>query len=109
MPKLPLLILVAAAAILSQAGDVEAGSGKKRIHRNDHYGIVTANYVRRCTDLGSQFDQARAQLPDSPQVAEAIALYEQGVAHCSGGARLQGIEELTAAIEMIGAIPRVNL
>jgi hypothetical protein len=110
IPKLPILVAVAAAAILAQTADVEAGSSKRRIHRGgEHYDTVMANYTRRCTDLDGQFSRARADRPDSAQVAEATALYQQGVAHCSGGARLQGIEELEAAIRMIGAIPRVNL
>ena len=45
----------------------------------------------------------------SSQLAQASALYEQGVSHCAGGARPQGIDELTAAIRQLGAIPRVTL
>jgi hypothetical protein len=40
---------------------------------------------------------------------QAAALHDQGVAHCNGGARQQGIDELTAAIRRIGRIPRVEL
>jgi hypothetical protein len=46
---------------------------------------------------------------DSAALREAMALHEQGVADCNGGARLQGIDELTAAIRRIGGIPRVEL
>jgi hypothetical protein len=46
---------------------------------------------------------------DSAALREATALYAQGVAHCNGGARQQGIDELTAAIRRIGGIPRVEL
>jgi hypothetical protein len=45
----------------------------------------------------------------SAALREAAALHDQGVAHCNGGARLQGIDELTAAIRKIGGIPRVEL
>jgi hypothetical protein len=109
MLRTTLIAALAAAAVLAQASDLEAGR-KKRIHRGgEHYDNVMANYTRRCTDLTAQFDQAQAERPDAPQSAEAIALYQQGVAHCSSGARLRGIKELTAAIRMIGAIPRVRL
>jgi hypothetical protein len=74
-----------------------------------HYDAVMTNYLRRCTDLSNQFERARAQMAPSSQLAQASALYEQGVSHCVGGARLQGIDELTAAIRQLGAIPRVTL
>jgi hypothetical protein len=107
--KLRLLAVIAAITILGQASDLEAGS-KKRIHRGgEHYDNVMANYIRRCTDLTAQFNRAQVERADSPQLAEAVALYQQGVANCSSGARLRGIRELTEAIRMIGARPRVNL
>ena len=112
MPKIPVLAIMAAVAILAQPADVEAGSRKHRHFRSsggEHYDTVMANYTRRCTDLSGQFSRARAGMPDSPRLVEASALYDQGVSHCAGGARLQGIDELTAAIRKIGAIPRVTL
>jgi hypothetical protein len=112
MPKIPVLAIMAAVAILAQTADVEAGSRKHRhFHssRGEHYDTVMANYTRRCTDLRSQFERARAEMAPSQQLAAATALYEQGVSHCAGGARLRGIDELTAAIRQIGAIPRVTL
>jgi hypothetical protein len=77
--------------------------------QGDHYDTVMANYIRRCNSLSSQFNRARADMGDSALVREATALYEQGVEHCSSGARLQGIDELSEAIRKIGAIPRVEL
>lgn len=107
--KVSLLAVIAVAATLAQAPDLEAGS-KKRIHRGgEHYDTVMANYTRRCTDLSAQFNRAYAERPDSSELAEAVALYRQGAAHCSSGARLRGIRELTAAIRMLGARPRVSL
>jgi hypothetical protein len=107
--RVSLFALIAAVAVLGQASDLEAGS-KKRVHRGgEHYDTVMANYTRRCTDLTAQFNRAYAERTDSPQLAEAVALYQQGVADCSSGARLRGIRELTDAIRMIGAIPRVSL
>ncbi len=104
-----LIAAIAAAALLGQASDVQAGS-KKRIHRGgEHYDTVMANYTRRCTDLSARFNRALAQRPDAPELAEAVALYQQGAADCSNGARLRGIRELTDAIRTIGAIPRVSL
>jgi len=114
MPKIPVLAIMAAVAILAQTADVEAGSSKHRHffrsnRGGEHYDTVMANYTRRCTDLRSQFERARAEMAPSQQLAAASALYDQGVSHCAGGARLQGIDELTAAIRQIGAIPRVML
>lgn len=112
MPKAQLLLIIAAVAILAQAGDVEAGSRKKhrvRSHGGEHYDNVMANYTRRCSDLGSQFRRAAEVRPPSEQLAQATAVYQRGVTLCDGGARLQGIDDLTAAIRMIGAIPRVSL
>jgi hypothetical protein len=107
--KITLPVLIAAVAILAQPSDLAAGS-KKRIHRGgEHYDTVMANYTRRCTDLSAQFNRALAKRPDAPELAEAVALYQQGAADCSNGARLRGIRELTDAIRMIGAIPRVSL
>lgn len=104
-----LIATLAAIAVLAQASDVEAGR-KKRIHRgSDHYDIVMANYIRRCNDLAAQFDRALAERADSPNVAEAVALYQQGVDHCRNGPRLRAIRELTEAIRMIGVRPRVSL
>lgn len=109
-PKTLVLAITAAVAIMAQTADVEADSGSGHRHRGgEHYDTVMANYTRRCTDLSGQFARARAGIPDSPRVAEASALYDQGVSHCNGGARLQGIDELTAAIRLVGAIPRVTL
>ena len=113
--KILVLAITAAVAIMAQTAGVEADSGTGHRHffrsnrGGEHYDTVMANYTRRCTDLIGQFARARAGMPDSPQVAEASALYDQGVSHCNGGARLQGIDELTAAIRQIGAIPRVTL
>ena len=75
----------------------------------EHYDNVVANYTRRCTSLDGQFSRLRARMGDSAALREASALHEQGVEHCNGGARLQGIDELTAAIREIGGIPRVEL
>jgi len=75
----------------------------------EHYDTVQANYTRRCTSLDGQFTRLRASMASSSMLQQASALHDQGVAHCNGGARLQGIDELTAAIRQIGAIPRVTL
>lgn len=109
MLRITLLAVIAVVAILGQASDLEAGS-KKRIHRGgEHYDTVMANYTRRCTDLNAQFNRALAERSEAPQLADAVALYQQGAANCSSGARLQGIKELTEAIRLIGARPRVSL
>jgi hypothetical protein len=110
-PKIPVLAIVAVVAILAQTADVEAGSSKRHFRSSrggEHYDTVMANYTRRCTDLRSQFERARAEMAPSQQLAAASALYDRGVSHCAGGARLQGIDELTAAIRQLGAIPRVT-
>ena len=75
----------------------------------EHYDTVVASYTRRCTSLDGQFTRLRARMADSAALQQASALHDQGVAHCNGGARLQGIDELTAAIRQIGGIPRVEL
>ena len=75
----------------------------------EHYDTVQANYTRRCTSLDGQFTRLRATMANSSMMQQASALHDQGVAHCNGGARLQGIDELTAAIRQIGGIPRVEL
>jgi len=75
----------------------------------EHYDTVQANYTRRCTSLDGQFTRLRASMASSSLLQQASALHDQGVAHCNGGARLQGIDELTAAIRQIGGIPRVEL
>jgi len=75
----------------------------------EHYDTVVANYTRRCVSLDSQFTRLRATMASSTLLQEAAALHDQGVAHCNGGARLQGIDELSAAIRQIGGIPRVEL
>ena len=75
----------------------------------EHYDTVVANYTRRCTSLDGQFTRLRASMANSSMLQQASALHDQGVAHCNGGARLQGIDELTAAIRQIGGIPRVEL
>src|SRR6476646_7054672 len=67
----------------------------------EHYDTVVANYTRRCTSLDGQFTPLRATLGGSAALQQASALHDQGVAHCNGGARLQGIDELTAAIRQI--------
>jgi hypothetical protein len=113
-PKLLVLAIVSAAAIVAQTASVEADSRNGHRHffrpsHGEHYDTVMANYTRRCTDLRTQFEQARANMADSPQLAQATALYDLGVSHCAGGARLQGIDELSAAIRQIGVIPRVTL
>jgi hypothetical protein len=113
MPTPKTLVLAATAAVLfltQVAADAEAGSRKRHFHRGgDHYDTVMANYIRRCTDLSNQFERAAANFAPSEQLAHATALYEQGVAHCEGGARLTGIDELNAAIRQLGGIPRVTL
>jgi len=76
---------------------------------HEHYDNVVANYTRRCSSLDGQFNRLRARMGPSPAMQEALELHEQGVEHCNGGARLQGIDELTAAIRKIGGIPRVEL
>jgi hypothetical protein len=112
-PKILVLAITAAVAIMAQTVHVEAGSREHRHFfrpsRGEHYDTVMANYTRRCTDLRTQFEQARTDFAPSQQLAAASALYDQGVAHCAGGARLQGIDELSAAIRQLGAIPRVTL
>jgi hypothetical protein len=75
----------------------------------EHYDTVVANYTRRCTSLDGQFTRLRARMAASAALQQAAALHDQGVEHCNGGARLQGIDELTAAIRQIGGIPRVEL
>jgi len=112
-PKTLVFAALAVATLLAQTAVVNADSNSHRFFRQnrggEHYDTVMANYTRRCTDLSNQFERARAEMAPSPQLEEASALYDQGVAHCSGGARLQGIDELTAAIRQLGAIPRVTL
>ena len=113
-PKLLVLAIASAAAIIAQTANVEADSRNGHRHffrpnHGDHYDTVMANYTRRCTDLRTQFEQARTDMAPSQQLAAASALYDQGVAHCDGGARLQGIDELNAAIRQLGVIPRVTL
>jgi hypothetical protein len=113
-PKILVLAALAVATVLAQTAVVQADSnGHRHFFREnrggEHYDTVMANYTRRCTDLSNQFERARAEMAPSPQLEGASALYAQGVAHCSGGARLQGIDELTAAIRQLGAIPRVTL
>ena len=112
-PKILLLAATTAVVFLTQIADADAGSRKRYRHHNssrgEHYDTVMANYIRRCTDLSNQFERASADFAPSQQLAQATVLYEQGVAHCEGGARLTGIDELTAAIRQLGAIPRVTL
>jgi len=111
-PKIIVLAATAAVVFLTQIADAEAGSRKRYRHhssRGEHYDTVMANYIRRCTDLSNQFERASDDFAPSEQLAQATALYEQGVAHCECGARLTGIDELTAAIRQLGAIPRVTL
>ena len=104
-----LIAAIAAAAVIGQVSDLEAGS-RKRIHRGgEHYDTVMANYIRRCSDLDAQFNRALAERADAPQLTDAVALYQQGSANCRSGARLRGIRGLTEAIRMIGARPRVSL
>jgi len=81
----------------------------REIRGAEHYDTVVANYTRRCASLDGQFMRLRVLMADSSLVQQASALHDQGVAHCNGGARLQGIDELTAAIRQIGGIPRVEL
>ena len=82
---------------------------ERQEERHEHYDNVVGNYTRRCASLDSQFNRLRARMADSAMMREASALHEQGVEDCNGGARLQGIDELTAAIREIGGIPRVEL
>jgi hypothetical protein len=77
--------------------------------RGEHYDTVVANYTRRCASLDGQFTRLRARMADSAALRGASALHDQGVEHCNSGARLQGIDELSAAIRQIGGIPRVEL
>ena len=109
-PKTLVLAATAAVVLLTQIADAEAGSRKRHFHRGgDHYDTVMANYIRRCTDLSNQFERAAANFAPSTQLEQATALYDRGVAHCEGGARLTGIDELNAAIRQLGGIPRVTL
>ena len=109
MLRATLIAAIAAATVIGHVSDVEAGS-KKRIHRGgEHYDNVMSNYIRRCNDLDRQFNRALAKRPDAAQLTDAVALYQQGAAHCRNGPRLRSIRELTEAIRMIGARPRVNL
>lgn len=72
-----------------------------------HWSTVDANLVRRCVDLGSQFN--RAALNTAPtSVQSAMTDYRQGVALCDAGHSAQGIDTLQAAIREIGAIPYVT-
>ena len=76
-------------------------------HQASHWSVVDANLVRRCVDLGSQFD--RAALNTAPtSVQSAMTDYRQGVALCDAGHSAQGIDTLQAAIREIGAIPYVT-
>jgi hypothetical protein len=76
-------------------------------HRASHWSIVDANLVRRCVDLGSQFN--RAALNTAPtSVQSAMTDYRQGVALCDAGHSAQGIDTLQAALREIGAIPYVS-
>jgi hypothetical protein len=111
-PKLLVLAIVSAAAIVAQTASVEADSRNGHRHffrpsHGEHYDTVMANYTRRCTDLRTQFEQARATWPDSSPPT-GPALYDR-VSAIAPAARLQGIDELTAAIRQIGGIPRVTL
>jgi len=85
--------------------------GSSTAHRRpgDHYDNVVGNYIRRCSSLDHQFNRLQARMGPSSAMNAALQLHEQGVEHCNGGARLQGIDELTAAIRTIGGIPRVEL
>src|SRR6185437_6785638 len=50
--------------------------------RGEHYDTVVANYTRRCTSLDGQFSRLRASMGASPALPAAVALHDQGVAHC---------------------------
>ena len=72
-----------------------------------HWSTVDANLVRRCVDLGSQFNQAAMKTAPTA-VQTAMPDYRQGVALCDAGHSAQGIETLQAALREIGAIPYVS-
>ena len=76
-PKILVLAIAGAVAIMAQTADVEADSrnGHRHFFRSsggEHYDTVMANYTRRCTDLRTQFERARADMPASPQVAAGL-------------------------------------
>ena len=72
-----------------------------------HWSTVDANLVRRCVDLGSQFNQAAMKTAPTA-VQTAMPDYRQGVALCDAGHSAQGIDTLQAALHEIGAIPYVS-
>jgi hypothetical protein len=119
MQKMIALTFAAAMAattfpVLSHAGAQSSSvfippSHNRENQSGEHYDTVQANYMRRCASLDGQFTRLRANMASSSMLQQASALHDQGVAHCNGGARLQGIDELTAAIRQIGGIPRVEL
>jgi len=105
-----LTFAAAVAAMPAAADNIFIPPNHDRENRTgEHYDTVVANYTRRCVSLDSQFTRLRATMANSMLLQQASALHDQGVAHCNGGARLQGIDELSAAIRQIGGIPRVEL
>lgn len=119
-PKTIVLAFAAAIAaatlpVISRSAAQDGGApifipeNRAQDQRGEHYDTVVANYTRRCASLDGQFSRLQARMGDSAALREASALHEQGVAHCKGGARLQGIDELSEAIRRIGGIPRVEL
>ena len=78
------------------------------VHRPSHYDVVVAEQIRRCADLSSQFNQALARTADSPMTRGAMPDYRQGVTLCDGGARMQGVATLEAALKEIGAVPHIS-
>ena len=86
-----------------------SGTPPAQKRHGDHYSNVDGNYTRRCNSLENQFNRLQARMGPSSAMNEALQLHAQGVEHCNGGARLQGIDELTAAIRTIGGIPRIEL
>ena len=109
------LAAVLSFAALGQTFEAGARSGPIFIpnHRSgnqggEHFDTVKGNFVRRCTELDLQFVRESKTWPDSERLRQATALYDQGAAHCRGGAGEQGIDELSDAITLIGGIPHTS-
>ena len=107
--------VVLAFAASGQTIEASARSGPVFIpnHRSgnqggEHFDTVKGNFVRRCTELDLQFVRESAGRPDSERLRQATALYNQGAAHCRGGAGEEGIDELSDAITLIGGIPHTS-
>jgi len=71
-----------------------------------HYSTAIANQIRQCNGLSFAYDQAVSG-QGAKVSQEAQALHDQGVAMCAGGARTEGITNLSTALRDIGVTPRV--